>query len=181
MRPLRDRFLAGLLALLPLTSLAQPVGYAVGFDSLYRINLATGQTTAVGPIGFNDVEGLAFGPSGLLYGVADATAGSGSGITDLLIRIDTNTGAGTLIGAMPTLAGAGPNGNLDYGLAFTCDGRLWLSSDTTQQLWEVDPANAGTRLVGNTGRNISGLAARGNRLYGLSVGGILSFVCSQAS
>ncbi len=169
MRPLLGRLVAGLLAILPLKAVADPIGYAVGFDRLYRIDLATGQAKPLGAIGFNDVEGLAFDANGVLFGVADATAGSGSGATDLLIRIDTTSGVGTLVGAMPGLGGLGPGGNLDYGLAYTCDGRLWLSSDTTSQLWEVTPATAATRLVGSLGQPISGLAGRGNDLLGVSV------------
>ena len=169
MRPLLGRLLVGLLPLLPLTAVADPVGYTVGFNTLYRLDMATGQATAVGPIGFTDVEGLAFSSGGTLYGVADAGTGEpNSSITDVLIRIDTTTGAGTLVGQLG-LQGLGPSGNLDYGLAFTADGRLWLSSDSTNQLWEVSPAGAVTRLVGPTGRAISGLAARGNELYGVSV------------
>jgi hypothetical protein len=170
MRPLLARFAAGLMALLPLAAAAEPFGYAAGFDVLYRIDLATGNATAVGPIGFNDVEGLSAAQNGMLYGVADATAGSGSGLTDLLIRIDPATGAGTLIGALSALQGQGPGGNLDYGLAFTCDQRLWLSSDTTNQFWEVSPATGATRFVGQTGQRVSGLAARGANLFGLSIG-----------
>lgn len=171
MRPLLGRLMAGLMALLPMTAVADPFGYAVGFDRLYRIDLATGQATPVGTrgLGFNDVEGLAFSANGVLYGVADATAGAGSGTTDLLITIDTTSGVGALVGAMPGLGGIGPGGNLDYGLAFTSDGRLWLSSDTTSQLWEVSPGSAATRLVGPLAAPISGLAGRGNELFGVSV------------
>jgi hypothetical protein len=170
MRPLSGWLMAGLLALLPFTAVADPVGYVVGFDRLYRIDLASGQATSVGAIGFNDVEGLAFAVDGSLYGVADATAGSGSGATDLLIRIDTSTGVGSLVAPLQGLGGLGPGGNLDYGLTFTCDARLWLSSDSTGQLWEVMPGSATVRLVGSMGQPISGLAARGNDLYGISVG-----------
>lgn len=170
MRPAWGRLIAGLMALLPLTAIGEPLGYAAGFNALYRVDLATGATTVVGAIGFSDVEGLAISPNGVLYAVADAGVSSGSGSTDLLIRINPTTGAGTLVGIMPGLAGQGPSGNLDYGLAFTCDARLWLTSDSTSQLWEVMPSNASTRLVGNLGQPISGLAARGNQLYGVSVG-----------
>ena len=170
MRPLLARLAAGLMALLPLAASAEPFGYVVGFSTLYRIDLANGNATVVGQIGFNDVEGLALAANGSLYGVADATVGNGSGVTDLLIRIDTTTGAGSLVAALPGLAGQGPNGNLDYGLAFTCDQRLWLSSDTTNQLWEVTPGTGAVRFVGNTGQAVSGLAARGNDLYGVTIG-----------
>ena len=170
MRPLLAPLTAALIAMLPLAAAAEPIGYTAGFDTLYRIDLATGRATAVGGIGFNDVEGLAFAPDGTLYGVADATAGAGSGVTDLLIRINPATGAGTLVAPLAGLAGLGANGNLDYGLAFTCDQRLWLSSDTTNQLWEVTLGTGATRFVANTGANLSGLAGRERDLFGLSVG-----------
>jgi hypothetical protein len=169
MRPLLDRLFAGLMLLLPLNALADPVGFVAGFDRLYRVDLGTGQATAVGAIGFNDVDGLAFAPDGTLYGVADATAGSGSGLSDLLIRINTTTGAGTLVGPLSGLSGTGPGGGLDYGLAFTCDGRLWMSSDSTGQFWEVTPASGQVRFVGNTGTSLSGLGARGNDVFGVGV------------
>lgn len=170
MRPLLAPLTAALIAMLPLAAAAEPIGYVAGFDTLYRIDLATGRATAVGGIGFNDVEGLAFAPDGTLYGVADATAGAGSGVTDLLIRINPATGAGTLVAPLAGLAGLGISGNLDYGLAFTCDQRLWLSSDSTNQLWEVTPGTGATRFVANTGASLSGLAGRERELYGLSVG-----------
>jgi hypothetical protein len=171
------RFLAAMLMLLPALAGAAPFGYGAGFSELYRVNLATAQATRIGPvagIGFNDVEGLALSPDGLLFGVADQTMALGGGnfsaTTDFLIRISPTTGAGTLVGQMPGLQGQGPGtGQLDYGLAFTCDGRLWMSSDTTGNLWEVDRSTAAVRLVGNTGASISGLAARGNVLFGVSV------------
>jgi hypothetical protein len=174
MRPLHAwQLLAALLACMSTAALAEPIGYAAGFSELYRVNMANGQATRIGPvagINFNDVEGLAFAPNGLLYGVADGTRVVGSG-TDFLIRISTTTGVGALVGQLPGLQnlGTGPNFALDYGLAFTCDGRLWMSSTTIGDLWEVDPNSGAVRRIGNTGRSISGLAARGNTLYGVSI------------
>ncbi|MBB5209602.1 DUF6923 family protein [Chiayiivirga flava] len=174
MRPLHGRLLAGLLACVSTAALAEPVGYAVGFDSLYRIDLGTGQATLVGPLGYIDVEGLAISPGGQLFAVADAGAvPPANDQTDFLLRIDPATGTATAVGQMTALAGAGTGtfGELDYGLAFTCSGQLWLSSDTTGQLWEVDPDTAQTRPVGTIGAAISGLAGRGDALYGLSIDG----------
>ena len=171
MRPSPLRWLlASVIMLSPLPVLAQATAYVSAWDTLYRLDLATGQASRIGNgIGFNDVEGLAISPQGILYGVADGTVGSGSELTDFLVRIDTTTGVGTLVGAMPGLSGQGPNNQLDYGLAFTCDGKLWASSDTTGLLWEVDPSNATVREVGNTGAPLSGLGGRGNQLYGIGV------------
>ena len=169
MRPLWGWLAASLMALLSHDALADPIGYVSTFSDLYRVDLATGAATRVGPIRFNDVDGLAFAPDGQLYGVADQTAGSGSGLTDFLVRIDTTTGNGTLVGPLSGLANQGPNGSLDYGLAFTCDGRLWLSSDSTGVLWEVTPGTGQVRQVASTGVPLSGLAARGRELFGIGV------------
>ncbi len=171
MRPLLGRrLLAVLMCFLPLPAMAAPDAYVSAWNALYRLDLATAQATPIGSgIGFNDVEGLAIAPDGTLYGVADGTAGAGSQATDFLIRIDTATGVGTLVGALEGLSGAGPNGQLDYGLAFTCDGRLWASSDTTGLLWEIDPSSAAVREAGNTGAPLSGLGGRGKMLYGIGV------------
>ena len=162
----------------PTFALADPVGYAVGSGGdgfggsslLYRIDLANGQSTLVGPIGYLDVEGAALAPDGQLYAVADAGAlcEGACGSSDLLLRIDPATGAGALVGPLG-LAGQGSGGNLDYGLAFTCDGALWLSSDTSGQLWQVDPSSGATTLRANLGAPVSGLAGFGDTLYGISV------------
>lgn len=174
MRPLLDRLTAGLMALLPLAAVAEPLGYAAGGDNqLYRLDLGTGQATRVGPMGFVDVEGLAMSPDGVLYGVADAGTGlPGAALTDFLVRINPDTGSATAVGALGLMGqGTGSFFDLDYGLAFTCDGRLWLSSDTTTRLWEVDRFSGATRYVGETGQRISGLAAYGSDLFGLSIAG----------
>ena len=173
MRPLLARLTAGLMALLPLAAGADPVGYATGDNQLYRLDLGTGQATRVGAIGVVDVEGLALSRDGVLFGVADAGTGlPGSALTDLLVRIDTNTGTGTVVGPLGLMGqGTGTFFDLDYGLAFTCDGRLWLSSDTTSRLWEVDRFSGATSYIGELGARISGLAGRGHDLFGVSVAG----------
>ncbi len=173
MSPLNWRHLAVLAILSAATGAnAQTVGYAAGYDTLYRVNLEGGAATAVGKFGsvpngagsvpISDVEGLAFSPAGELYAVSDAR--------DLLIKVDTATGRATTIGSLG-LRGQGGNqfDNLDFGLAFTCDGRLWLSSDVSRQLWLVNPATGATTLVGDTGQPISGLASWNGELYGVGV------------
>ena len=168
--PCVPRLLLAALACLPLSAAADPVAYGVGFRDLYRVDLATGAHSRVGPVGFNDIEGLAFVGLDELYGAVDFTRDAGGTGTDFLIRIDASSGQGSLIGPLSGLAGAGPDGQLDYGLAGTCDGRLWLSSETTQELWEVSRLNGGVRRVGSTGAALSGLAGREDELYGVSVG-----------
>jgi MYXO-CTERM domain-containing protein len=151
---------------------AAPIGYAAGFDTLFRIDIATRQGVVVGEFGqfggapISDVEGLAFAADGTLYGVSDSIPGGA------LVRINTSTGRGTVVGNLG-LQGQGTGGidSLDFGLAATCDGRMWVSSDTIDRLWEVDTTNGSTRLVGNTGAHISGLAARADGLFGIGVEG----------
>ena len=149
---------------------AGPTAYAAGFDTLFRIDLATRQGVVVGQFGqfggssIGDVEGLAFAADGTLYGVSDSIPGGG------LLRINTATGRATVVGNLG-LQGTGAFDSLDFGLAATCDGRMWVSSDTTSRLWEVDTATGATRLVGSMGRKISGLAARTDGLYGVGVEG----------
>jgi hypothetical protein len=166
--------MAGLMAMLPLAASAEPIGYAAGGDNqLYRLDLGTGQATRVGAMGFVDVEGLAISPDGVLFGVADAGTGlPGSSLTDFLVRIDPASGRATAVGSLGLMGqGVGTFFDLDYGLAFTCDGRLWLSSDTTSRLWEVDRHSGATRYVGEMTARISGLASFGRDLYGVSAAG----------
>jgi hypothetical protein len=152
--------------------LADPFGYVVNSDgpdfgttdSLYRVNLATGQATRVGPIGFADVEGLAISPSGVLYGVDDGSK--------TLITINTQTGVGRAVANQRGNLGLSGQGvgtfdSLDFGLAFTCDGALWLSSDSTSRLWRVDPATGATSNMINVGHPVSGLAG-GSDLFGVT-------------
>lgn len=185
MRPLALR-LAGFALLLATTAAgAQSVGYATGYDvatgsdSLYRIDLETGAATRVGALGtlgapgtagVLDVEGLAFHPDGTLYGAADGSPTQG-GTSDLLIRINSANGSASIVAPLQGLAGLGPGtgGQLDYGLASTCDGRLWLASDTLGHIWEVNRQDGSVRRVVTSGPLLSGLAARDNLLFGISV------------
>lgn len=164
------RLAVALLFTLPTWAHAQSVGYTVAFDELYRVDLNTAVAEPVGLAGtyaaqrIGDVEGLAFAPDGALYGAADGQR--------LLVRLDKTTGKATVLGAMPVPAAAeGADGSPDFGLSFTCNGKLWLASDKSMNLWEVTPGNGQLRLVGNMGVRISGLAARGNALYGISAEG----------
>jgi hypothetical protein len=154
---------------------ADPFAYATSADftavpasyRIIRIDLATGVSTVVGRVGYVDVEGLAIAPEGTLYGVSDQSPKT-------LFTIDTTLGRGTPVGAGNGNLGVAGEGvgsfdSLDLGLSFTCDGRLWMSSDTTGKLWEVDRNTGTARLVGNMGVKISGLAGNANALYGMGI------------
>ena len=141
---------------------ADLVAYSEAFDTLYRVDLSTQQATEIGratPLNvarIANIEGLTFSPGGKMYAASDASS------VKQLLRIDPTTGLATEIGSL----NLGTTSQLDLGMAFTCDGRLWLSAASTQQLWQVDPNTAAVTLIGNLGAKITGLAARGNTLFG---------------
>jgi hypothetical protein len=161
---LRARCVALLLLSLASASasaFAEPLAYVAGFDTLYRLDLATGTRSTIGPIHFSDVEGLAFSPDGILYGVADASKS--------LITIDVHSGHGTLVGDLGIHGqGVGAQDALDFGLTFDCSGELLLSSDTTAKLWRVNRGTGATSDQHLLSGKITGLAARAGEVYGLS-------------
>ncbi|MBS0439838.1 MAG: hypothetical protein JSS33_10555 [Proteobacteria bacterium] len=160
--PLRALFAALVLGVFASQARAADlVGYGEAFNVLYSVDLATNTAVSIGGAGtiggqqIANIEGLTFSPGGVLYGVSDA------GPTKTLLTIDKTTGIATAIGALST----GSNNQLDLGLAFTCDGKLWMSA-STGQFWSVDPATANVTLLGNLGVKLTGLAARGSLLFG---------------
>ncbi len=82
-------------------------------DELFTIDLATGDTTTVGPVGsFLLVGGIEFDAAGVLYGgVAQGSPGAGGTEGGIqggdLVTIDLATGAASLVGAtgFPALSG----------------------------------------------------------------------------
>jgi hypothetical protein len=151
---------------------AEPYAYITTLDPdeaqesyrLIQVDLATGASTVAGRIGYFDVEGLAISPDGTLYGVSDV------GANKTLMTIDTSFGRGTAVGGVNgNLGPSVPTSPMDFGLAFSCDGRLWMSSDTTGNFWEVDRNTGRARLVGNLGFKISGLAGAADALYGVGI------------
>lgn len=73
--------------------------YGVTLDSvLYEIDTDTGMGTEIGPVGYPSILALEFDPGGTLYGVSNDA--------DLLIVIDTVTGAGTFVApTLPAITG----------------------------------------------------------------------------
>lgn len=140
---------------------ADVIGYSEAFDTLFRVNLTTHTADLVGPAGYiggqrvANIEGLTFSPQGDLYAVADNIKG--------LVRINSGAGQATLVGPL-NLAGQSIGEQLDLGLTFTCDGKLWLSA-ANGKFWQIDPTTGTSRLVGNLGVKVTGLTSRGNLIY----------------
>ncbi|MDR3390044.1 MAG: hypothetical protein P4L92_23650 [Rudaea sp.] len=167
--PLRAHIAALVLALFCGPALgADIIGYGEAFnnvsgDTLYRVDLTAHTAQELGSAGFLNgqqpmvnLEGLTYSPGGQLYAVSDALK--------VLLRVNPLTGTATLVGPL-NLAGQSVTQRLDLGLAFTCDGRLWLSAGNGN-FWQVDPATGATAPVGNLGAKITGIAANGNQVYG---------------
>lgn len=159
------------VALLPLSVLAAPMGYAINSDAfensdhLLRINLANGLTEDLGPLDqrFADTEGLAFDAEGTLYAVDDNT--------DTLITINPENGVANPVGnVLANLGFSTPSG--DYGLSFTCSGQLILTSDQTNQAYYLN-LSSGRAAEQSTNLNVglTGLAAYGDNLYGVGAEG----------
>lgn len=165
MHPLLCLIAAGMLAASALPAHAATVAYGEAFDTLYRIDLATRQASTVGVAGSHagqrivNISGLSTTADGTLYAVA--------GGLKLLLAIDPADGAARPIGRLGlTGTGTGQYDALDLNMTAGCDDSLWLSSAVARQLWRVDRATGEATPVGPTGHTITGLAARGDRLYG---------------
>ncbi|MBX7149987.1 hypothetical protein K1X84_00005, partial [bacterium] len=79
-------------------------GSGVGPSSLYRLDPATGEATLIGPIGFDNVTGMAILGNGRLVASANGDALFGY-YTSVYIEIDPKTGAGKLLGIISQSAG----------------------------------------------------------------------------
>ena len=141
-------------------------------DRLHRIDLATGEATALEKVrlyepallSFSDIEGLAFGSDGVLYGVDD--------YDETLLIINTATGLGQSVTGNPLNLQLG-GVQTDLGLTFTCEGLLFMSSNFNQTLYQLDNTVGLATVVANGSGlkpSITALAAWGNKVYGLSHG-----------
>lgn len=164
------------LALLLVHSVAwaQPTGFAVnsrGFGPtedihvLWRVNLTTGQVERVGQTGFIDMEGLALAPDGTLYGADDGTK--------TIVTVNINSGFSSPVGGLRSNMGIPLAQPMDFGMTFTCDGDLLVSSDAERSLFSVSlDTGRLTRIgqIGSLGVPITDLASWGDELYGIGQG-----------
>jgi hypothetical protein len=166
-----------LVSLFAIGANAAPMAYSVNSDSgnlltedsLFLIDLATGSDQIRGELisGVEnrlDTEGLAIAPDGVLWGIDDDSL--------TLFPIDTNSGAIKFQDEIP-LSGFQAGGN-DFGMTFSCDNFLYISSVRTQTLYQLNMDGSSEMIGadGALGANISAIAAIGTptRLYGLGNG-----------
>lgn len=131
-----------------------------GPDTLHSIDVSTGAVSAaIGFVGFEDVEGLAYdSANGILYGVDDTT--------DMLITINTGTGVGSVVTTAAFVSD-------DSGLAFDASsGLLIVSNDLPSNTTSFHSVNPNTGIVAAIGtssvESIDGLGFLGSTLYGVS-------------
>jgi hypothetical protein len=102
-------------------------------DDIFTINVATGVATLVGPTGRSGIQGLDFGPGGVLYGW-DVDAG--------LVTINTSTGVATDVN--PLIEGT----SAIQSIVFTSDGRLFGAREA---LFTISPATGAFSVIGSGG------------------------------
>ncbi len=139
------------------------------FDSLHRVVLTVGTATKIGELRpsrsdapYADVEGLALNSKGMLYGIDDATK--------TLIRIEPSSGAALPVDGRDGNTGLPRTAIFDFGLTFDCAGALYASSDSRRSLYRLDAETGVATLVGSEGSlgaPITGLAAKGDVVYGI--------------
>lgn len=156
---------AGMLALAAASAHAATTAYGEAYDTLYRIDLDAHTAVPIGVAGsyggvpIGNISGLTTAPDGTLYAT--------SGAYKLFIRLDPASGQASVIGNLGLGdQGSGQYNALDLSMIADPDGTLYLSSAVVDKLWTVDAANGQATLVGTTGHTITGLAARGDLLYG---------------
>ncbi|MGD9264669.1 MAG: hypothetical protein PVJ71_02700 [Lysobacterales bacterium] len=170
------------IALFATNANGAPLAYSVNsdgqneatWDSLYLIDLgASGSEQRMGPLfsmsnNFFDTEGLAFDTNGMLWGVDD----------DSRILFPITNPQSPTINALDviTLPAFPTGGGNDFGMTFTCDGSLYVTSVVNQTLYRVN-MNGYSQVIGGLGAlgaDISAIAATGNpaKLYGLGLGNV---------
>lgn len=172
--PAKTAFVLALL-LVQAAAWAQPSGFAVnsrGFGAeedihvLWQVDLSSGQTERIGQTGFNDMEGLALAPDGTLFGADDQSK--------TLVVINPNSGFSRPVGdSLRNNMGLPLAQPMDFGMTFTCNGELLVSSDTEQSLFRASLETGRLERIGapgSLGAPITDIASWGGALYGIGQG-----------
>jgi hypothetical protein len=146
-----NAWIVAVALLAPAGAAAQPFAFAADTEEtndLYNLDLGTGTATLLGGTVAEDVEGLALRSDGVLFGISDAS--------DELLTCDTTTGTCSAVGSLGVSVS-------DPGLAFTCDGTLFMATEGGNEedappgnLYRVDTATGAATLVGSLLGNFDG-------------------------
>lgn len=178
MQKLLNTLLIILLSSVTATLSAAPIAYSINSDSpsgnadsLYRINLQTGQETLINKVislgeSRSDIEGLAFAPDGTLYAINDSEPRT---------LFPLNPDNGVVFSSEEVLVSGLQTGGNDFGMTFACDNNLYVTSIAKGALYRLE-LDGDTTLIGAEGSlnvKINALAAYGENpitLYGLGNG-----------
>ncbi len=151
------RIFTGLLALgFGAIVAAAPIGYSVrsdGDDNLYRIDLATGEASVIGPSGFTKIEGMAMSPAGEVFAVDPQTA------SPRLLKCSTTPSSSAVCAATGTVALGVAAVASPVGLAFLPNGELYMAMSAT--IFSLNTTTGAATPRGPAGSvAIAGLAGR---------------------
>jgi uncharacterized repeat protein (TIGR01451 family) len=122
---------------------------------LFQINPNNGAATMVGPIGFERVSAMDFGPGGTLFATGERMDGSD---TNVLLTIDPCTGAGTEVG--PTNVTGTGFGDVLADISFRrADGVLFAYIESGDALGTINTATGALTAIGAT--NTAGCCGNG--------------------
>lgn len=127
---------------------------STGGNGLATVDVATGTTSFVGNTGVTLTD-IAFSPTGDLYGISFSD----------LYKVNSSTGATTLIGGLGAIAGTA------NALVFGSDGTLYMAGSS---LYTVNTGSGLASVIGAIGYQSGGdLAFIGSKLYMASNGNLL--------
>ena len=143
-----------IVTLFAISANAAPLAYSVNSDSgnlatedsLFQIDLSTGSDSIRGELisGIEnrlDTEGLAFAPDGTLWGIDDDSRS--------LFPINKDSGAIKFLDEIPLIGFQAGGGN-DFGMTFSCDNTLYITSVRTRTLYRLN-MDGSSEVVGAEG------------------------------
>jgi murein DD-endopeptidase MepM/ murein hydrolase activator NlpD len=160
--------LLGLIGVRDLTDIAfssHNILYGINFNNLVMIDPYTAQGKIIGnSIGYTNLNALVTSPNSLIYA---ASADDGK-----FVRIDANTGEGTLIGHFGP--GLTSSGDMAYDLSGKLFATVKKTGSATDWLASINPTNGTATLIGETGfQNVTGISFKDGVLYGVTLDGQL--------
>jgi WD40 repeat protein len=122
-----------------------------GLDALYELDLSTGGSTLIGPVGFDmRTSGMDFAPDGTLY-LIEGGKGETPG-THSLYTVDIETGTATLVGPVGFAFGATDIAIADDGTLYISGGGVEVKDPDGKKygptLFTVDPTSGEGTIIG---------------------------------